>query len=59
MNDLISRQAAENIEKAKEMGYEQYYNWQYKNKDMTCGRVVNLFTKTEPLAEGEKDGTKR
>ena len=37
----------ENIRQAKGRGYEQYYNWQYKEKDIPFGRVVNLYTKTE------------
>lgn len=39
--------AEENVRQAKERGYEQYYNWQYKEKDMPCSRVVNLYTKAE------------
>lgn len=37
----------ENVRQAKERGYEQYYNWQYKEKDMPFSRVVNLYTKAE------------
>lgn len=38
---------AENIKQAKERGFEQYYNWQYKEKNERFGRVVNLYTKVE------------
>jgi len=43
----------ENIKQAKERGFEQYYNWQYKSKDESYGRVVKLYTKAEPQAESE------
>lgn len=36
-----------NVSKAKEYGYERYYNWEYKNKDLRDGRIVPLFTKRE------------
>ena len=36
-----------NVSKAKELGYEQYYCWQYKNKDLRFGKTVPLFTKQE------------
>ena len=39
--------ADKNIRQAKERGYEQYYNWQYKEKDTPFGRVINLYTKAE------------
>lgn len=39
--------ATENVRLAKERGYEQYYHWQYKEKDMPFSRVVNLYTKAE------------
>ena len=42
-----------NMDKAKERGYEQYYNWQYKpEKDQPFCNIVNLFT-LEPEQEGE------
>ena len=43
--------AEKNIEKAKDMGYEQYYNWQYRCNGDISGRIANLFT-LEPKAEG-------
>lgn len=43
--------AEKNIEKAKDMGYEQYYNWQYRYNGDISGRIANLFT-LEPKAEG-------
>lgn len=47
--ELAARQrtAEENIKQAKKMGYEQYYNWQFKNKDLPFGRTIALFTKSE------------
>ena len=39
--------AAENIREAKKRGYEQYYHWEYKTKDMPFGSCVTLFTKEE------------
>lgn len=46
----------ENIKQAKERGFEQYYNWQYKEKNERFGRVVNLYTKVESEeAADEKD----
>ena len=39
--------AKRNVLKAKEFGFKQYYNWQYKNKDMRFGTLVPLFTKEE------------
>lgn len=39
--------AEENIKKAKEQGFEQYYSWQYKAKDLPFGRVLNLYTRAE------------
>lgn len=41
------RVVRENIKQAKELGYEQYYNWQYKEKNERFGRVVDLYTKAE------------
>ena len=43
--------AEKNIEKAKDMGYEQYYYWQYGCNGDISGRIANLFT-LEPKAEG-------
>lgn len=43
--------AKKNISKAKEFGYEQYYNWQFKNKPL--GTIVPLFTKKEEIEESE------
>lgn len=38
--------ASKNADVAKEKGYEQYYNWQYKpSKDKPFSNIVNLFTK--------------
>lgn len=37
----------ENIKQAKERGFEQYYNWQYREKDEPFGRVVKLYTRAE------------
>lgn len=45
--------AEKNISKAKELGYERYYSWQYKNKDLRFGRIVPLFTKKEEGGEEE------
>lgn len=39
--------AKKNIEDAKSIGYEQYYNWQYKKDGDSFGRIINLFTKRE------------
>lgn len=39
--------AAENIREARKRGYEQYYHWEYKTKDMPFGSCVHLFTKEE------------
>ena len=44
--------AKANISQAKKLGYEQYYNWHYKSKDLRFGRIVPLFTLKE---EGEKN----
>lgn len=41
------RTAEENIKQAKKFGYEQYYNWQFKNTDLPLGRIVPLFTQSE------------
>lgn len=41
------REAEENIKQAKERGFEQYYNWQYREKDEPFGRVVELYTRAE------------
>ena len=41
------RVVEENIKQAKERGFEQYYNWQYKEKDEPFGRVVKLYTRAE------------
>ena len=51
--ELGNRQGVvkENIKQAKERGFEQYYNWQYKEKDEPFGRVVKLYTKAEPYKE--------
>lgn len=45
----------ENVRQAKERGYEQYYNWQYKEKDMLFSRVVNLYTKAEVEPQESED----
>ena len=47
--ELAARQetAKKNVSQAKKMGYEQYYNWQFKNKDLPFGRIIALFTKSE------------
>lgn len=42
------RVVRENIKKAKELGYEQYYNWQYKEKNERFGPAVELYTRAEP-----------
>lgn len=39
--------AKKNIEDAKSIGYEQYYNWEYKKDSSSFGRIINLFTKRE------------
>lgn len=39
--------AAENIREARKRGYEQYYHWEYKTKDMPFGSCFTLFTKEE------------
>lgn len=44
-----------NIKQAKERGFEQYYNWQYKEKNDSFGRVVCLYTRAESQAEGEEE----
>lgn len=36
-----------NVAIAKERGYEQYYNWQYKDPEVPYGRLVGLYTKME------------
>lgn len=37
--------ARKNADTAKEKGYEQYYNWQYKpKKDMPFSQTIRLFT---------------
>lgn len=41
------RVVEENIKQAKERGFEQYYNWQYREKDESFGRVVKLYTRAE------------
>lgn len=46
--------AEKNIEKAKDMGYEQYYSWQYGCNGDISGRIANLFT-LEPKAEGVEE----
>lgn len=55
--ELGNRQkvAKENVRQAKERGYEQYYNWQYKEKDMPFSRVVNLYTKAENEDRNDTD----
>lgn len=47
--ELAERQetAKKNVSQAKKIGYEQYYNWQFKNKDLPFGRIIALFTKSE------------
>jgi len=45
----------ENIKQAKERGFEQYYNWQYKEKDESFGRIVNLYTRAEPYKAESED----
>jgi len=40
--------AAKNIETAKERDYEDYYRWQYRDKNEPFGRTVALFTPKEP-----------
>ena len=37
----------ENKKKKKKRGFEQYYNWQYKEKDEPFGRTIGLYTKAE------------
>lgn len=44
----------ENIETAKERGYEPYYGWQYKDKDEPFGHDVNLFVKQSEGTEVEE-----
>ena len=46
--------AKANISQAEKLGYEQYYKWQYKSKDMRFERIVPLFTQKEE--EEEKEG---
>ena len=41
------RVVEENIKQAKERGFEQYYNWEYRVKDEPFGRVVRLYTRAE------------
>lgn len=41
------RIAEENIKQAKEKGFEQYYNWEYREKDEPFGRMVHLYTRVE------------
>lgn len=43
-----------NVSKAKEYGYERYYNWEYKTKDLRDGRIVPLFTQKE-IEEGSEE----
>lgn len=52
--ELGNRQGVvkENIKQAKERGFEQYYNWQYKEKDEPFGRVVRLYTRAESEEQG-------
>lgn len=45
--------AERNVLKAKELGFERYYNWQYKNKDLPFGKIVPLFTKEEDQIDKE------
>ncbi len=49
------RIAKENIRQAKSRGYENYYRWQYKEKDEPFGRTVNLFTKSESQLESDEE----
>lgn len=44
-----------NVSKAKEYGYERYYNWQYKNKELRYGKIVSLFTKKEEDDTSDED----
>lgn len=44
----------ENIKQAKERGFEQYYNWQYKEKNERFGRVVGVYTRAEPEESEDK-----
>lgn len=39
--------AKKNIEIAKDRGYENYYHWEYRDKDEPFPRFVNLFTKMD------------
>lgn len=39
--------AEKNVSEAKKLGYERYYNWQFKRKDVPLERIVPLFTKKE------------
>lgn len=39
--------AVKNRDEAIKAGYEQYYNWQYKNKEDSFGVTVNLYTKPD------------
>ena len=45
--------AAKNIKTAKELDYEKYYTWRYREKDEDFGITVPIFTKKEPQ-EGEE-----
>lgn len=52
--NLSKRQetAKKNVCEAKTLGYEEYYNWPFKNKNKDFEIIVKLFTKFE---EGETD----
>ena len=45
----------ENIKQAKERGFEKYYNWQYKEKDESFGRIIGLYTRAEPYEAESED----
>lgn len=46
------RVVRENIKQAKELGYEQYYNWQYEDKNERLGSVIKLYTRAESEDKG-------
>lgn len=53
------RVAKENIKQAKERGFEQYYNWLYREKDEPSRRVVKLYTRAEPYKAESEDEVKK
>ena len=55
--ELSKRQdvAKKNIEQAKEMGYEQYYRWSFKEPSRPFTTTVSLFTKDFEAEEEEQD----